>query len=100
MSDKRSKFQGLFDAVGEDAASEPESAPDDAAISEDTKARTHASKKARRHAAADVVRIKTNYKIRQDYQRKLKNIANDEGRKVYQVLEEAISRYLKAKGRL
>jgi hypothetical protein len=39
-------------------------------------------------------RIKTNYEIRQDYVQGLKQVALDESRKIYDVLEETIGEYL------
>lgn len=101
MNEKRSKFQGLFDPAGhEEPASGQELAADSGSVQESKIARKQDSKNIRNQEPADVFRMKTNYEIRQDYHRKLKHIANDEGRKMYQVIEEAIGRYLKAKGRL
>jgi hypothetical protein len=58
--------------------------------------RNQESKKSRNQETADnaISRVKTNYEIREDYVRAFKRIAVDEGRKIYQVLEEAMGEYL------
>ncbi len=114
MSEKRSKFHGLFPIEVEQPAATPEPLNDQPPLDDSGSARASRNsrnqelsnsrnqdtKKSRNQESGEVVRLKTNYEIRQDYHRKLKNIANDEGRKMYQVIEEAIGRYLKSKGRL
>lgn len=101
MSEKRSKFQGLFDAV-EDTTPQTDEvhAPDKAVAGAAHQGSGQSGKKPKRGDTAKVTRTKTTYKIRQDYQRKLKEVADDEGRKTHQVLEEAIEHYLRSRRRL
>jgi undecaprenyl pyrophosphate synthase len=95
MSTQKSRFHGLF----EQQASQPEQparmrAAKKASAEETLKPRNQETKKSRKEEEGTVTRVKTNYEIRQDYVRALKRVAVDEGRKIYEVMEEAISEYL------
>ncbi len=105
MSPRKSRFEGLF----EPEATEPEQpaqaplqdVPETGDILEETKEPRHQDTKKSRNqgkSAGAVPRVKTNYEIRQDYVREMKLIAVNEGRKIYDVLEEAIGQYIKHRG--
>lgn len=91
MSTAKSRFEGLFEAQ----ANQPDQ-PVGEQVAEpggNTEERKEGIKKSRNQDNY-FPRIKTNYEIRQDYVRALKRIAVDEERKIYEVMEQAISEYL------
>ena len=98
MSEKRSKFVGLFQDQ-ENQAEEPaplteQPMPSSHTHQEETlEPRNQESKKSRKQEKT-TPRIKTNYEIRQDYVHAMKRVALDDGRKIYEVLEDAIAQYL------
>jgi hypothetical protein len=94
VSTKKSRFEGLF-TPQDTRPAQPGDAPrgEEARKQESKKARIQETKKSRKEESP-VLRIKTNYEIRQEYLRALKRIAVEEERKIYEVLEEAIGEYL------
>ena len=100
MSQRKSRFEGLF----EPETSQPEQsvqAPSQHVLEtgdtseEIKKSRNKIIKNSRIQGnSGSVPRVKTNYEIRQDYVREMKLIAVNEGRKIYDVLEEAIGQYI------
>ncbi len=102
MSRRRSKFEGLFEASDNQSEqpiqeqAENTLPPVRKAAEESLKPRNQEIKISRNKEQAAVVapRVKTNYEIRQDYVRAMKRIAVDDGRKIYEVLEDAIGQYL------
>ncbi len=107
MSAKKSKFQGLF----EDGQVEEEVAPPQQQAEQSTlpveqeevqKARSEEIKKSRKQDTGTdgMSRVKTNYEIREDYVRAFKVMAADEGRKIYQLLEEAMHDFLVKRGKI
>ncbi len=98
MSGKRSKFNGLFEEQKNQAEQLvppaerplPSTHTHQEEILESRNIETKKSRKQERITP----RIKTNYEIRQDYVHAMKRVALDDGRKIYEVLEEAIEQYL------
>ena len=103
MSTKKSKFAGLFgepEQEGEMQQSLPGSVVStEQPRSQETKLEREEGKKKSRKQGDEVVRVKTNYEIREDYVRAFRIMAASEGRKIYQLLEEAIEQYLASKGK-
>jgi len=103
MSTKKSKFAGLFgepEQEGETQQSLPDRplAVEQPAAQEIEIEREEGKKKSRKQGD-EVVRVKTNYEIREDYVRAFRIMAASEGRKIYQLLEEAIEQYLASKAK-
>jgi len=116
MTTKKSRFQGLFEPDAppiepteqeqvETTAAQPTSEVIKEPRNQGTKNRRNQGTKKSRieeikeprnqgNIPTSVPRIKTNYEIRQDYVRALKRVAVDDGRKIYEVMEEAIAQYL------
>jgi hypothetical protein len=86
------RFQGLFEDNQADQPVGKQVAKSDAR--EEILPERNQEFKKRRNQESLFPRIKTNYEIRQDYVRALKRIAVDEERKIYEVMEQAISEYL------
>ncbi len=99
MSTRRSRFEGLFEPQASQAEhpvqeqAEQAAAPLRDTSEEILKERKEETKKPRNQEGI-APRVKTNYEIRQDYVRTMKRIAVDEGRKIYEVMEEAIGQYI------
>ncbi len=103
MSAKKSRFHGLFETQQHDVATQAVHEQADRGtptasetVGEIKKPRNQETKSSRNQedGPGKVPRIKTNYEIREDYVRAVKRIAVDDGRKIYEVLEEAIAQYL------
>ena len=94
MSTKRSKFEGLFEAGDTQEEHPLQQGENVAPTHEERLRRRNQEKKKSRKEEGVLPRIKTNYEIREDYVRAFKRIAVDDGRKIYQVLEEAMGEYL------
>lgn len=104
MSTKKSKFAGLFGEPQQEeemqqTQTEPAVSEDESKIQEINLEREEGKKKSRKQVD-EIVRVKTNYEIREDYVRAFRIMAASEGRKIYQLLEEAIGEYLASKKKL
>ncbi len=98
MSGKRSKFEGLFEEQ-ENQGDQPvppaeQSVPSTHTDQEEILEPRNQERKKSRKEEGVAPRIKTNYEIRQDYVHAMKRVALDDGRKIYEVLEDAIAQYL------
>jgi hypothetical protein len=103
MSAKKSKFAGLF-GEPEQGGEPQQSLSEQALVVEQPRVQEieierEEGKKKSRKQGDEVVRVKTNYEIREDYVRAFRIMAASEGRKIYQLLEEAIEQYLASKGK-
>lgn len=101
MSAKKSKFVGLFGEPEQENEmpqnQSEQTLPSAESRTQENNLEREEGKKKSRKQDDQVVRVKTNYEIREDYVRAFRIMAASEGRKIYQLLEEAIEQYLVSK---
>jgi hypothetical protein len=66
-------------------------------LSIDPEQQTAAPVNERRIAVPEIKRVNRGYTLREDYVKALKRIALDDGRKLYEVMDEALAAYIQAR---